>query len=187
MKTFETFFRDNAKNIGIVLYAEGCREGWIQGEMYRQSTDENFMVNSYKLKNHRGTVDLCGEQPAGSDTKQPMVAEIKIIAPSFLQKNIDGNHNIDKYLQNNVIKINNESLAGVNLKEGSLLKDVVRLKSIDDNEGLERYMILIIPEYEEETVNPKLKTVLENIELSDCVSHLTFVEDHHFQVKIWKL
>ena len=84
MNTFEEFFHHNAENIGVVLYAEGCREGWIQGEMYRQSTDENFVVNSYKLKNCPGTVDLYGKTPNGSDKSQPMVAEIKIISPSFL-------------------------------------------------------------------------------------------------------
>ncbi|ELR63486.1 hypothetical protein C942_03617 [Photobacterium marinum] len=41
LNTFVDFFNSNSREIGVVMYAEGCREGWLQGEFYRQSSDQN--------------------------------------------------------------------------------------------------------------------------------------------------
>jgi len=180
---FLTFFEENKMAIGTVMYAEGCREGWLQGEMYRKSNDPAFTVNSYKLTKLNGKVDIYGEKPSHSHTKQKMVAEIKIVAPSFLSKNIDGNNEIEQYAENKVVKITNTHLNNVNFEEGSILKDLARLKSISD-ENIEKYMILVIPRYEECKINKPLEKALYSISLSDNVWEKKY-EKEHFDIRVW--
>ncbi|ELR63485.1 hypothetical protein C942_03616 [Photobacterium marinum] len=143
------------------------------------------MVNSYKLKSSNGTVDLYGERPNEDSEIKKMVAEIKIIAPSFATKNIDGNSNIDQFNTEEVVKITEYHLEQVNPEVGSLLKDVKRLNSIEDND-IEKYMILVIPKYENSQIKPNLQKSLSSISISDNCRELFYPNDH-FRVRIWKL
>ncbi|PTQ86798.1 hypothetical protein [Agitococcus lubricus] len=178
---FKSFFQNNAASIGTVMYANGCREGWLQGEMFRTATDEKFAVNYYQLKRYSEKLDLYGEMP-NRQVQQKMVAEIKIISPSFEKKNIDGTSNLIRYLQSNDV-IN--SLGHINQRVGSLLKDLKRLRTVTDS-TIEKYIILVIPNYEEGKIKEDLKHVLYNIHLSHHEEFLSFTE-HHFDVRIWKV
>lgn len=182
-KFFLSFFDKNKSSIGIVMYAEGCREGWLQGELFRFSEDQDFVVNSFKLTKLCGKLDLYGELPFIGAKPQKMVAEIKIISPSFESKNIDGNHNIEKYIASDIVKITETHLGNVNFREGSILKDVVRLKSIS-NIAIEKYMILVIPKYESSEINENLEKAIYSISLSDVIWERKYIEDH-FDVRIW--
>ena len=103
------------------MYAEGCREDWLQGEMFRQSEDENFMVNSYKICDRGKALDLHGVRPRTSSSLQAMVGEIKIIATSFQNKNIAGRSNISEFINSDKTIVTQSHLDSVNPKEGSLL------------------------------------------------------------------
>ncbi len=185
---FNTFFEETCSEIGEVMYADGCREGWLQGEMFRKSTDENFSVNSYKIMDDNkvtGTIDVYGEKPFENSQTQKMIAEIKIVASSFYTKCIDGNYNIESYSTKGIVKITQKHLDRVNHKEGSILKDMTRLLSIEEM-NLQKYIILVIPEYEDITETPGLKKALSNISLSNNCRELKYPE-HDFSVRIWKI
>jgi len=185
MKVFCEFFDRNSSNIGEVMYAVGCREGWLQGEMFRQSLDEHLEVNSYKIEGSRKALDLQSFGPRTEYPPKAMVGEIKIIATSFDNKNIAGRSNISQFISDDGVIITQNHLESVNHKEGSLLKDVVRLKGVTQ-EHIEKYMILVIPEYELDKINFKLKKALFSIQISSDHVQRDYPNDH-FSVRIWKV
>ncbi len=138
---FQEAFHAIEKRLSEVLGAAGCREGWLQGELYRffRKTDDGFRVNEYRLSG-RQKADLYGSRPT------EMIAEIKIYGTSsYLRKNIDGTSDISAFLPNTEgkrIDVRRADLDRVNLKEGSLLKDLLRLRSVEAQ--LQKYMILVI-------------------------------------------
>jgi len=83
MPNWLTFFVDTIEAINaplaVVLKASGCREGWLQGELYRAGREYDLRVNECAL-GHRQTADLsCGEKP-------DMFAEIKIVGANYYPK-----------------------------------------------------------------------------------------------------
>lgn len=80
MTEWLTFFTETIAAIreplSVVLTASGCREGWLQGELYRAGRDHDLRVNEYSLGN-RQTADVsCGDGPE-------MLAEIKIVGANY--------------------------------------------------------------------------------------------------------
>jgi len=103
----------------------------VQGQMYLYSEDDDFSVNTYQLPDNKGKVDIEGRKPFANCPDDPMIAEIKIIASSFLSKNINGRSNIDEFSKyKRKIPITKEHLDNVDHQSGSILKDVVRLQSV---------------------------------------------------------
>jgi len=67
------------ERLSIVLTASGCREGWLQGELFSAGRKYDLRVNEHKLED-RQTADLsCGPGPS-------MLAEIKIVAANYAPK-----------------------------------------------------------------------------------------------------
>lgn len=65
--------------LSVVLTASGCREGWLQGELFRAGRQYNLRVNEYALGG-RQTADIsCGDGPE-------MLAEIKIVGADYFPK-----------------------------------------------------------------------------------------------------
>src|SRR5580693_5967018 len=65
--------------LAVVLMASGCREGWLQGELFRAGREHNLRVNEYDLGD-RQTADVsCGDGP-------DMLAEIKIVGADYFPK-----------------------------------------------------------------------------------------------------
>jgi hypothetical protein len=56
LEEFFRFFRKAQRPLSMILDAEGCREGWLQGEFYRHFwTQENgFRVNCSHCDKRRG-------------------------------------------------------------------------------------------------------------------------------------
>jgi len=69
---FLDFFDSSAKSIGIVVDACGCREGWLQGELYRSGWRRGLETNKYSLGDYKKADLSCEKAPK-------MVAEVKII------------------------------------------------------------------------------------------------------------
>src|SRR5690349_2094007 len=83
MTDWLTFFVNTIEAIreplSVVLTASGCREGWLQGELFRAGREYDLRVNEHNLGG-RQTVDVSyGEGPA-------MLAEIKSIGANHQQK-----------------------------------------------------------------------------------------------------
>src|SRR5947208_155416 len=84
-----TFFREIASPLGVILNASGCREGWIQGEMFRHFSPGNngFSVNC-SYANSRMKHDLHCKKPT------EVVAELKVYGyRGYYHKNICGQSN----------------------------------------------------------------------------------------------
>jgi len=81
------FFQKIAQPLSEVLDAAGCREGWLQGELYRwfhkQPQYSRFRVNSLNIGQRR-TADF------DADTPIPLVGELKIIGKFYERKCITG-------------------------------------------------------------------------------------------------
>jgi hypothetical protein len=74
IKFFTSFFEDKKEPINRILDAGGCRECWLQGEIYLHAEQEVLATNTSPQK-----FDL-------SSDKYPMVAEIKICGGDYQPK-----------------------------------------------------------------------------------------------------
>src|SRR4051794_207616 len=88
------FFGEIASPLAIILNAEGCREGWLQGEFYRHfSTPENGSRVNCSFCDNRVKHDLYCERPT------EMAAELKVYGQSgYYTKNLCGQSNISRFL-----------------------------------------------------------------------------------------
>jgi hypothetical protein len=73
---FLDFFDYSAESIGVVVSARGCREGWLQGELYRAGRRRGLRVNEYPLGGLKKADLRCQEPPR-------MVAEIKVLGADY--------------------------------------------------------------------------------------------------------
>jgi hypothetical protein len=73
---FLDFFDYSAESIGVVVYAGGCREGWLQGELYRAGWRRGLRVNEYTLGGGKKVDLCCRESPR-------MVAEVKVVGADY--------------------------------------------------------------------------------------------------------
>jgi hypothetical protein len=79
LKFFETTIKAIREPLSVVITASGCREGWLQGELFRAGRRYDLRVNEHRLP-ERQTADVsCGDRP-------DMLAEIKIVGAGFLPK-----------------------------------------------------------------------------------------------------
>jgi hypothetical protein len=169
--------------LSSVFDAESCREGWLQGELYRRlvAHDKQFRVNHYVLPapdgSKRPKADLYGENPAR------MVAEMKILGTfGYYQKNIDGNSNINAYLPSDSssrVDVTQDHLDRVNSGVSSVLRDYQRLKSITDD--VEKYLILVIRTDEKPDRFGKAILAIR------CSMAETTFEYPKFTVRVWRL
>jgi hypothetical protein len=83
MQDWFKFFEDSIEAVhehfAVILKAAGCREGWLQGELFRAGRKFDLRVNEFSLGN-RQTADVsCGDLPE-------MLAEIKIVGADYFAK-----------------------------------------------------------------------------------------------------
>ena len=71
---FDQFFSPRAEELAVIIDAAGCREGWVQGEMFLHGRDLGLRTNAT-----RSRFDLLCPSP-------PMIAEIKICGGGYAQK-----------------------------------------------------------------------------------------------------
>jgi hypothetical protein len=74
MAFFKAFFKSEAKDISKMLDAGGCREGWLQGELFLRAPHATLQTNATRRK-----YDLYSKRPA-------MVAEVKICGGDYQSK-----------------------------------------------------------------------------------------------------
>lgn len=83
MTDWAAFFVDAIEAIhepfSVVLTVSGCREGWLQGELYRAGRPYNLRVNEHRLGEHQTADVSCGPGPN-------MLAEIKIVGADYSAK-----------------------------------------------------------------------------------------------------
>ena len=83
---FDAFFSQRAAELERILDAGGCREGWLQGEVFLYGRNVSIQTNASRRKH-----DLqCG--------LHPMIAEIKICGGDYAAKMRD-------YIENDVVKL----------------------------------------------------------------------------------
>jgi hypothetical protein len=76
---FLDFFDYSAESIGVVMCAWGCREGWLQGELYRAGWRRGLRVNEYPLGGNKKADLCCPQSPR-------MVAEVKVLGADYYGK-----------------------------------------------------------------------------------------------------
>src|SRR5262245_25875511 len=102
MPDWMTFFADTIaalhEPLSVVLQASGCREGWLQGELFRAGRRYDLRVNEYGLGG-RQTADVsCGEAP-------DMLAELKIVGADYFPK-------MQGYIESDVARMKAVSTSG---------------------------------------------------------------------------
>jgi hypothetical protein len=136
---FSVLFAEIARPLAVVLNADGCREGWLQGEFYRHFRPQydGFRVN-YSYGSGRVKHDLYCPVP------NEMVAELKVYGMrGYLNKNLCGQSNIKRFLPATAgtrVNLSREEID--RLGASGYLADVCRLQRLPDS--LERYMILVL-------------------------------------------
>lgn len=132
-------------SLNEILNATGCREGWLQGELFRyyRRVDPAFSVNTFALGNGK-KADLHGTLP------EEWVAELKIYGQAgYFHKNIYGYSDISEFLPSSPeqrVDVTQQHLDAVHPKEGSLLKDCLRLRGIKSVQH--KFMVLVIHKYD---------------------------------------
>ena len=182
---FKNFFENssNQERLGVVAMSRSARELWLQGELFywfRQPQISlpgmgQFWVNvnaTYKTLSKNGSKRIRPDvvfRDWDYDKREwkgeiKMVAEIKFLGYSFQPKTIFGGP-LKELPENGFIYP--ETLAGLELKGNSLLRDYSRL--LDLNAGLdskpECYLILVYSEYRDDRKKIDLMTkALQTIE-----------------------
>jgi hypothetical protein len=138
---FLDFFRSISPHLTVVLNASGCREGWIQGELYRHFwTPQNRLLVNCSYSSNRVKHDIYCEQPT------EMVAELKVYGyAEYYNKNLYGKSNIKRFLPAVVggrVALSHSEIHRLQPAAGSYLSDVLRLQTVPST--VERYMILVI-------------------------------------------
>lgn len=183
---FREQFDNLAADLKVVLDASGCREGWLQGELFRRSSDQDFAVNTYRYPGLGGKADLEGLRPVRSEGQAPMVAELKIIGGNFAKKCLDGRNWTDDAMRIAYHRGSDErirpSSEQVDQAFGhSILADVRRLRTVSSRPY--RYMLLVRPYHESETV---LGRILQQLKLADREETWRYPE-HGFDVRMWSI
>jgi hypothetical protein len=136
-----TFFEAIATPLACVLRADGCREGWIQGEMFRHFRTENngFRVNA-SLAGGRVKHDVHCLKPT------EMVAELKVFGLSgYYNKNLYGASDISRFKPSEDtgrLLLTSQDIESLETFGNSFVSDVQRLIRLDRD--IERYMILVL-------------------------------------------
>jgi hypothetical protein len=143
---FLALFGEIAPSLAVVLNAEACREGWLQGEFYRhfRNSEDSFRVNC-SYCDSRTKHDLYCEQPT------EMVAELKVYGLSgYYTKNLCGQSNISQFLPTTSGErkvLTQEEIERIEPATGSYLADVLRLQRLPAS--LEKYMVLVLQKADE--------------------------------------
>ncbi len=142
---FFSFFRQIEGPLGIVLNANGCREGWLQGELYRyfRTPENRFAVNRRYEKSGPEHDVYCA-------LPNEMVAEVKVYGlRGYYNKNLYGSSNLSRFIppeSGQRVPVStaeiNELLARPLAKTNSYLRDVLRLQAVPPR--VERYLILVL-------------------------------------------
>jgi hypothetical protein len=142
---FLGLFAKIASPLAVVLDAEGCREGWLQGEFYRHfhTPQNDFRVNC-SCGDKRAKHDLYCEHPA------KMAAELKVYGLSgYYRKNLYGGSNLGQFLpatNGERVFLHQEEIERLQPTASSYLADVLRLQRLPAS--WERYMILVLQKAE---------------------------------------
>jgi hypothetical protein len=136
---FLALLAEISRPMAVVLNADGCREGWLQGEIYRHFSAQydGFRVN-HSYRSRRVKHDVYCPLP------NEMVAELKVYGMrGYLNKNVCGQSNIKRFLPEHAatrVRLSDQEIA--HLGTSGYLADVRRLQQLPDL--LERYMILVL-------------------------------------------
>lgn len=138
---FLAFFRKVEAPLGVILNADGCREGWLQGEFFRhfRTPESGFLVNcSYCEK--RVKHDLHCHLPT------EMISGLKVYdLCGYYNKNLHGRSNIKRFLPavaGGRVFLSSSAIQKLGPAPRSYLGDVLRLQGMQAS--LERYMILVL-------------------------------------------
>jgi hypothetical protein len=143
---FLALFSEIASPLSVVLNADGCREGWLQGEFYRyfRTPGNGFRVNCSYCDN-RVKHDLYSVRPT------EMAAELKVYGlMGYYTKNLYGRSYISRFVPQvpgNRLLLSQEEIGDLQPAPSSYLADVLRLQQLPAS--VERYMILVLKKDDE--------------------------------------
>ena len=140
IEALREFFQRIEAPLSVILNANGCREGWIQGELFRhfRPTDATFKVNCSHASNRIKHDIVCGRPVS-------LVAEMKVYGlHGYLEKNLYGG-NLAAYQppsEDHRIPVTLDTILKLQPTPGSYLNHVRRLSLTADVS--ERLMILVL-------------------------------------------
>ena len=187
---FSGFFSKISEKIKIVLSSKGCREGWIQGELYRYAHEEGIKcdVNARGINGSKYCIDACF-YPKQDDTTPNIVCEIKVIGyeKNYAVSDIDGRGNVERILEETSDFVPEfEGNIEANPNRHSLLKDYRKLNS-DNFSEMKRILILVRPDCAEGLGNNALRRALDKVQFSNRVPPQDFMVFSGFSVKVWNI
>jgi len=141
VEPLQEFFREIEAPLSFVLNAEGCREGWVQAELFRRFRPGNptFNVNCSLTSRHAKHDIVSGAPPS-------LVAELKVYGLSgYYPKNLYGKSNVSAFHPapgGERVFVTHEMIEALQPEPRSYLGDVLRLSRTAD--VTERLMILVL-------------------------------------------
>lgn len=210
---FEAAFRHKhmLENLPTVLNATGCREGWLQGELYRlfrqspsidvpEKVAGEFLVNSYAYSfDKRMKADFCWKQSNGN---YAMVGELKVLGiRTYQPKNLYGGglegfvtHRGDRIQVTVEVPGASDSRPKLKIsgyhddiaiqKGNSLMMDAWRLTQIVDS-SISKFLILVCKTSYGESQADQVGEAIKSLKLKDAFEQ-TFEFPTYF-VRMWRL
>lgn len=198
---FASFFEvpEHQARVRAIGRAGGCREAWLQGELYHHLSKENAQVGmncvciSEKSNYDKADFHIAG--PGG------LIAECKVLATREVQyKMLDG-HGIRgpqaRLKANGALRYDYKDLLSLPMPNLGLLRDFFRLANFKDPTGdVSRLLILVMHTDNPKDFSEETQAKVEGDKLGQLLSQVSFgnPEDEHLVldeggllVKIWRV
>ncbi len=170
LKKMEQFFERKKVALTEVLDAAGCREGWLQGELFREfRAMPGFMMNEFLIKKGETADIACAKQMAG---------ELKSIGADYSPKCITGGA-LRPFLKRDIPQLDSSD-SDLNLGSWGLVPDYFRLLNAPLPPGGSRLLILVADVQKSSTGS--LATALRTIDFAGTSAR---VELPRGFVRIW--
>lgn len=150
----QDFFRARRFALEDVLRAQGCREGWIQGEVFRHFNTNlhlPFYCNVHPVPWGR-TADFSAYVSKSNDAETLFVAELKVLGVSnYLPKNVTGRAADVSWLHRRLrrdgrVMVTNNAVMrrSTAYRESSLVRDYFRIIDMPEPTSVVRALMLVL-------------------------------------------
>lgn len=148
LESFKQFFSSHARLIDEIFDASGCREGWLQGEMYRYfKTRRPIDVNTFAYP-------LGGKADISASAPTAMVAEVKLLGGDYQRKVLTGGALGPLLAMRGTIRRHHR--AKLALGSFGLIPDYKRLTSVRSKE---RILILVVDKHSHGDLSELLRKI----------------------------
>ena len=176
---FSDFFNKNSKSISTILDAYGCRENWLQGEIYRwfkfKKSLAKFSINDTIVPEGKIKFDFVVK------TRIPAVGELKVLGGNYNTKVITGGA-LRPALNHLVLPLTKKD-RHLNIGQWGLIHDFFKLYDFSKKVKCEAYLVLLA-DISQQDNSSSLSNVLDKINFIKESTNLPLLRG---RVRMWQI